>query len=377
MREGGVVNIKIKLIGRFIYDKIGTNLIIILAEHKPLFIILLLYLCYIFYIEYKIGYNILNLREGILLQFKLRMLIILFLFLIAQFAIRYYKNDIRGLLPKLYDIKEKYGSIERIGSFILIYILMPFIVSIFESLKGAITLIRPFDWDVTFMHLDYLLHFNNHPWFLLSLILNYPAVLKLIDLFYVIWFLILYFITFWLAWSQRRKLRMQFFICNILILFIIGNILATVFSSAGPCYYSKVTEMSQNNPYEPLMDKLHAIDNSTPLIAIALQESLWNNYCWKEGRYCEHVSAMPSVHVAFAALFALTVSCVSLKLGLLFWGYWAIIQIGSIILGWHYAIDGYLSTILTLCLWKISGFCTIYYWETLPDQIRSQILKPN
>ncbi|MCK9374741.1 MAG: phosphatase PAP2 family protein [Syntrophobacterales bacterium] len=224
------------------------------------------------------------------------------------------------------------------------------------------------------MKLDHLLHFHNHPWVLLFPILQNNLVLRLIDQLYVVWFLMINFMAFWLAWSQQRKLRMQFFLCNILILFIIGNIMATMFSSAGPCYYAKVTEVTQNNPYEPLMDKLATIDKKDPLIALILQNRLWKNYTCKEGRSYEHISAMPSIHVALATLFALTVSSISLPIGLIFWGYWLVVQVGSIILGWHYAIDGYFATLLTLGLWKISGYLNKCFWDRLPEKIRTQIL---
>ncbi|MDN3683797.1 hypothetical protein QW180_05815 [Vibrio sinaloensis] len=37
------------------------------------------------------------------------------------------------------------------------------------------------------------------------------------------------------------------------------------------------------------------------------------------------------------------------------WLYVVAIQIGSVHLAWHYAIDGYLSIVLTLILWKLCG----------------------
>ncbi|MDF4804113.1 phosphatase PAP2 family protein, partial [Vibrio parahaemolyticus] len=34
-----------------------------------------------------------------------------------------------------------------------------------------------------------------------------------------------------------------------------------------------------------------------------------------------------------------------------------IIQIGSVHLGWHYAVDGYASTLTTFTLWKFVKHC--------------------
>ena len=382
-----------KLLNRI---KLSSNrycmgLVIVLVEHLPIFIILILYLSYGFFIEFILNnYHILFLRFA-MAQFISIMVINNFcLFILGQFALRTWKNNLDGIYSKFQDIINNYFSLNRFAGFILIYALLPIVISIFESLKKAIPLIKPFSWDVFFMKLDYLIHFNNHPWVLFSPILTNTIAIRLIDILYITWFWLLNIITFWLSWSNRRKLRMQFFITNLLILFFIGNLLATVFSSAGPCYYEQVTGVTQNNPYKSLMSRLHSIDDynlpvdhpqsindNSPIIALELQDRLWDNYINKAKAYCEYISAMPSVHVAFAALFALTISMVNIYLGLIFWAYWAVIQIGSVILGWHYAIDGYLSTLLTIGLWKLSGFFNKCFWNKLPENIQSEILSPN
>jgi hypothetical protein len=367
------------------------GLLIVLAEHLPIFIILVIYLGYGLYIDYKlINYDVIQLRFAMAQFVSLLILYNFLLFFIGQFGLRVFKDNIEGLYPKLQDIIKNYFSLNRFAGFILIYALLPVVISIFESLKKAIPLVKPFHWDTFLMELDYLIHFNNHPWTLFSPILANTIAIRLIDILYITWFWLLNIITFWLAWSNRRKLRMQFFTTNLLILFLIGNLLATVFSSAGPCYYEIVTGVSQQNPYTPLLDKLHSIEDdslpadrphpvndNSPIIALELQDKLWDNYIHNASAYCEYISAMPSVHVAFATLFALTVMRVNIYFGIIFWIYWAIIQLGSVILGWHYAVDGYFSTILTIGLWKICGYFNEWFWRELPEEIRIQIFKPN
>lgn len=372
-------------------NRLFKELFIVLVEHLPIFIIIVIYLCYGFYIEYKLdNYHIIHYRFAMAHFLSILIAFNLCLFFIGQYGIRVIKDNIEGLYPKLQDIINNYFIINRFAGFLLIYILLPFIISLFESLKKSIPTILPFSYDILFMKLDYILHFNHHPWILLSPIFADTYAIRMIDFLYITWFFLLNIITFWLSWSNRRKLRMQFFTTNLLILFIIGNLLATVFSSAGPCYYEKVTGLTQQNPYKPLMDKLHSIkinnptinkprhniDNS-PLIALELQDNLWDNYINKGKGYCEYISAMPSVHVAFATLFALTLSKVNLYLGVILWFYWLIIQIGSVILGWHYAIDGYVSTTLTIGLWIISGYFNNWFWRRLPEKIQIQIIRPN
>lgn len=376
---------------KLIIARILHTLFVVLVEHLPIFILMIIYLSYGFFIEYLYSnYNILN--------FQLRLDNLLFiiisynsiLFFIAQFGLRVFKNKIDGLYPKLKDIKITYLNFNRFAGFLVIYLLFPFMVTIYESLKKAIPTIIPFCYDALFMKLDYILHFNHHPWSLLSPILSNTTAIGVIDNLYITWFFLLNLFTFWLSWSNRRKLRMQFFMTNLLIFFIIGSFLATVFSSAGPCYYENVTGITQQNPYKVLLDKLHdiednnpskyqdkSIDDNSPIIALQLQDNLWDNYINKGNDYLHYISAMPSVHVACATLFALTVSGVNIYLAIIFWIYWAIIQIGSVILGWHYAVDGYLATIVTIGLWKMSGVFINWSWEKLPEKLQIQILQPN
>jgi hypothetical protein len=67
------------------------------------------------------------------------------------------------------------------------------------------------------------------------------------------------------------------------------------------------------------------------------------------------ISAMPSVHNALAALFALAAFQLSRTAGWLVAIYAAAIWIGSIHLGWHYALDGVLGVAMTLGIWIVCG----------------------
>ena len=70
---------------------------------------------------------------------------------------------------------------------------------------------------------------------------------------------------------------------------------------------------------------------------------------------------MPSVHVAMATILALLAWRISKLLGVLMSAYLIVIQIGSVHLAWHYAIDGYVSIILTIIIWKLVGLALKKY----------------
>jgi len=67
------------------------------------------------------------------------------------------------------------------------------------------------------------------------------------------------------------------------------------------------------------------------------------------------ISAMPSMHVAMSMLFVLVAWNASSLLGVAFTVFAIVIAIGSVHLGWHYAVDGYVSAICMPILWTAAG----------------------
>jgi membrane-associated phospholipid phosphatase len=61
---------------------------------------------------------------------------------------------------------------------------------------------------------------------------------------------------------------------------------------------------------------------------------------------------MPSLHVGISVLFALVAWRRSRVVGVVLWLYAVVIQIGSVILAWHYAVDGYLGAVFAVVSWK-------------------------
>src|SRR3546814_19240972 len=64
---------------------------------------------------------------------------------------------------------------------------------------------------------------------------------------------------------------------------------------------------------------------------------------------------MPSVHNGLAALFAIAAFRLWRPLGWVVAAYAALIWVGSIHLGWHYAIDGMVSIAMTFAIWHVTG----------------------
>ncbi len=259
------------------------------------------------------------------------------------------------------DIQQEYCSVERIAGCIIIYCSFPLFMSACSSVKQMIPEIHPFTWDYTLMRVDFVLHGGHHPWELLHGILGYPTVTWALDRWYMVWFLLLFGFSLWMTVSSRRRLRLQYLLCFGLYAVLLGNLLATVISSVGPCYFAKVT--SEANPYAVQMAYLQAVNTESSLWAIQNQEVLWHLYSSKLLVFFSGISAMPSMHIAATTLFALAGWQVHRWLGIFLIGNLILTQIASVHLAWHYAVDGYVSILLTWILWRIAGYAASLFLE--------------
>jgi hypothetical protein len=244
----------------------------------------------------------------------------------------------------------QYFASNSVAGFLIVFLLAPLFTSTFASFKQTIPLIHDFAWDSRLMRLDYVLHFGHHPWRLLEPILSYPKILRALDLLYMLWFVFLFLSCLWMAWSKNRRLRLCFFVSTLLVWSLVGSGLGTIFSSAGPCYYSQVLP-SNENPFAPLMSRLEEINRSGSLYAITNQIGLWDAKLKDTWLSFGGISAMPSVHLAMATVFALLAFNIRKWLGWILVGYAALIQVGSVILAWHYAVDGYAGILLAILTW--------------------------
>jgi TRAP-type C4-dicarboxylate transport system permease small subunit len=82
---------------------------------------------------------------------------------------------------------------------------------------------------------------------------------------------------------------------------------------------------------------------------------LWNNYVSGGTTIGAGISAMPSMHVAGAMLFALLGWRTHRLLGILLSVNVALILVATVHLAWHYALDGYIAVLGTLAIWWATG----------------------
>jgi hypothetical protein len=243
----------------------------------------------------------------------------------------------------------------RLWSFAPVFLLLPVVMSTFTYFKVLIPHIRPFDLDPLFAETERIVHLGWQPWELLQPLLGYPLVTAAVNFIYHLWVFVLFGVLLWQGFSlSRPRLRMRYLITFVLLWALLGNVAATVLSSAGPVYYGRVTGLA--DPFAPLMAYLHQASQLVWLPALDVQEMLWEAYANSDLDVGRGISAMPSLHVATSLSFALLGFSVNRWLGIAFAVFAGAIFVGSIHLGWHYAMDGYVAAVGTLAIWWSVGW---------------------
>jgi len=261
----------------------------------------------------------------------------------------------RLFLAIIDDLRLNYLTRERLLNAVPIVVVLPLFNSACTLVKTLIPTLHPYDWDATFSRWDTALHFGVAPWRILAPVLANPLMTSVANVVYCGWFFGLASLWFWQAFALRdRQLRMQFFLAYIACFIVLGNVVATLLASGGPCFYGGLVDGA--NPYAPLMQYLlHASHHSDIDISFGLQNMLWRYYASGGSGVGAGISAMPSMHVAGAMLFALLGWRTNRFLGIALSINVVLILVATVFLGWHYAIDGYVSIVGTLVIWWIVG----------------------
>lgn len=325
-----------------------------LHEHILLISICFFYLMAVFVVDSLTSSKVMGDLSFYYLFISKQLVSFMLLFFSTKMLIFFTTNFHSGLacLPKFFrNIRQDYLTSDALLRFGIVYLLIPPFICSYSSLKQATPLFKSFDSDIILYKLDYFIHFNNIPWALLQNWLGHPILTRFIDYCYLAWGGIFFITLLWMAYTRRKSLRIQFLLSLVLCWIIIGNIFSTLFASVGPCYYGNITA-TLTNPYTPMLEYLHSIPS---LQAVQIQDVLWQSY--STGRFMPlgGISAMPSMHVSIAVLMALTYRKVNPYLGFLFCLFALIIQVGSVHLGWHYAIDGYFSILATITIWRLTS----------------------
>ena len=251
---------------------------------------------------------------------------------------------------------------------IVIWLGFAAILLAFSPMKSMIANVRGFPLDHILADLDRDL-FGMDAWRITDPFFGSPLMMAFLQLCYTLWFLFMWCSIVFCALMGSNTLRWRYSIAFFLCWILVGSLAAYVLASAGPCFYDLAFH---DNRFSDLMDhlrrsdvELRQISPELGLQSLGIQDMLWNGYVNHKDGFGKGISAMPSMHVATSCLMALGAYQISRPLGRAMMFFAVMIWIGSIQLGWHYALDGIVGAIMAVAIWRVAGAIAARFilWE--------------
>ena len=244
-----------------------------------------------------------------------------------------------------------------IVSRLLLFANISIFYGVFTSCKRMLSDFREFTYDPQLARFDQLLH-GSDPWLLFS---YSEPLTRAFQIFYLQgWLACMVFFSLYVILTQPRDLMRRFVTTFYLVWVLLGNFVAAIFMSAGPVYYRAVTGDAR---FEPLLDRFE-FSFGMGSSSVHVQDRLWQDYMLDLGLLGSGISAFPSLHVAMATLWAIVAWSINKALFACMATVLILVQLGSVYLGWHYAIDGYFSFVATILIWA-----SVQHLSNLPAKI--------
>jgi len=218
--------------------------------------------------------------------------------------------------------------------------------SAFLPLKYAIPRLMPFWIDRPLAAGERLL-FGGDPWLLLDRVFGWATTP--LDLLYGCWLPTQLLVMFSVMVARPSQAKSRALIAYTLAWFLLGVVAALLLASAGPIFYDRLFGGSS---FAALHESLRA---RGALIAIAESDAMWNSWATGHPGFVAGMSAVPSIHVAVSLWIYLVSRTMAPRAAKAAFLYFALIWLGSVQLGWHYAADGLAGALGMLAVWKLAG----------------------
>lgn len=273
--------------------------------------------------------------------------------LCLRVGVRIARNPSGAPLRQAESILAQELSPERISG-LLLFLAMAVFMGAFTATKCMLPLIIPFWFDPALAAADQALHFGVDPWRWLHPLLGRADATRWIEIAYLpVWIpfttgMLLCFCVL----VRDQALRRRFLIAYLMGWIVNGTAVACLFMSGGPAFYDDL--VGDPARFGDLTRYL-AFDVASPISAAAEQHLLWSERANVDAAIAGGISAFPSLHVTMAVLCALACWRLNRMMGLLATLFAGVIAIGSIHLGWHYAVGDYYAISSTCGFWWVAG----------------------
>lgn len=250
-------------------------------------------------------------------------------------------------------------------------LLFALLMASFNSFKQMVLPLAGYWFDPVAANIDRRIFFGVDAWRVTHGLFASPAATLAFGRAYHGWFVPMSLGVILCAWMPREtfRVRTQYLLSYLGVWIVIGSFLAFLLPSAGPCYYTRLVGPAPE--FDALTRQLLHDQQAagSPLIALRIQAMLLRYRGAAHLEIGDGISAMPSVHVALAVLFALAGFRLNKALGWVLTAYAIVIWIASVHLGWHYAIDGVVAAAATVAIWRVCG--RIAEWADDPGRAKS------
>jgi hypothetical protein len=205
--------------------------------------------------------------------------------------------------------------------------------------KIMLPLASPFWADPVLANFDHAL-FRVDPWRIAEVLFGWGA--PLVDAAYVTW-LPIKFLTLATLLASRESCNKAQALLSYFLIMAFTAIGQYLLSSGGPVFFERLGfgDRFAALPIEPWVKLTSSY--------------LWHDYARAGGDIGTGISAMPSLHVAIALWVALVIRARAPRWKFLGFLYFALILVGSVLLGWHYAADGIAATAIALLSWRLAA----------------------
>ena len=246
------------------------------------------------------------------------------------------------------------SPLRRLTEIGIAFLALVTVVTSMTVFKTTIVGAAGYHWDLTFAAADRAI-FGTDPWRISHAVFDQSWMTDVLDRLYHPLFMpmVLGYILC-LVLPGHPALRRTYMGSYLVAWVLIGMALAWAFSSAGPVYEEIL--WGDGTTYAALVERLAAQEAETrPLYALRAQAYLLAAQQNGLSQFGGGISAMPSMHVVLAALWAFAGWHLSRVLGAVLTVYTALIWVGSVHLGWNYAVDGIVSLAVLAAIWWSVG----------------------